>query len=1404
MAVVLAATVWSGIPVPTGLDSAAAVERTGSADPAPISPETVTVEAEALAEARASGQPVEIPSLRGETRDVHATPAGTLEAREYVSPVRARVPGGWRAVDLGLATGRDGRVAPRTATVELSFSGGGDRDLVRMARHGRTLGLTWPRKLPAPHLDGPVATYAEVLPSVDLRMTAVSDGFLSVLVVKTPEAAAHPEVAELRFGLVTSGLDVGVTSEGALEAKDRGAGGTVFTAPPPLMWDSGGLAGPGGTARRSAPAADGVSTASADPADGPVDASLVSRAQVAVPESGDEMALTPDPALLHGEDTRYPVFIDPQWHSPRASAWAMVSKTYPGTSYWKFNAKPDEGVGNCTGWAGCPSGEVKRVFYRIDTSRFAGTKILSAEFVVRNVFSAQCSNHPVQLWRTKGITSSTTWQTQAQSGFWSERLRTESFHYGGSQAHCKPAGDAEFPIKAAVQAAADQKTSTVTFGLRASDEGNSYHWKRFGSAAHLRVEYNRPPRQIPMSTLTMEYGGACKPPAQPVHVRTLGQITAAGVTDPDGDNVRVQFQVKNGSTVLWDSGLSTAKKSGSAFAVTLPPNLPADVPLHWHARVHDGHEYSPWSSGGSATACYFTYDVSVPGAPGIDSTHYPPSDPADPEDPWHDGVGRYGTFTLTSEDPGVRRFRYGINGDPHPGNEVAATPGAAATVRVLPDQPGLHFITAQALDAAGNASEPRTYAFRVGNGPGPRASWALDEDRGATRFDGTVPERPARLVGGAVPGAEGAVGTALRLDGTSGYAATDGPVTDTSGFFTVSAWARLDRKPDRAAVVAAQTGRYRPGFEIYYSAAQDAWAFNQYRADAPTDDRTARVLASGVDVVPGKWTHLLGSYDGTTLRLYVDGTLAGSLAYADAWDARGELRIGSSRYGAETGAYFPGAIDEVQVFAGFLRGDDPDIARLAAGERIREAPGRPPVALFALDEAAGATAVSGAGEVLPAIPAGGVTPGVPGPGRAAAAFDGTGGHARTSAGAVRTDRSFAVSAWARLDKSAGSGAGIIAAQTGRHAPGFELYYSRHYDRWVFNQYASDSVGATPVRAMQPDGTVAENGEWTHLLGVHDAERGTLTLYVNGREAGRTQHVAWHANGSVQIAAGRYGETVKSFFPGAVADVRIWDRVVTPHEAGRLHQQAPEVAGRWMFESAGPPQLAATGTAPAALRDVTPDASRYGNALTLAAGATIGTGRVDEGALQLDGVTGHADGSVPVDTSGSFTLAGWASAAALPDGEVTAVAVTGAVGTAVRLAFTPDPEEPGWGTWQAVFTGRDEPGAGEVRIGSRYFYDVRDWNHLALVYDAYANEARLYVNGALEETAEGGSWAGNIVTFEASGSFEVGRDLHEGAWRGQWPGSVDDLWVFRGTLDEAQVRHLAAGHSGLPTGVPQVR
>ncbi|MEW2065434.1 DNRLRE domain-containing protein [Streptomyces sp. NPDC007346] len=543
-------------------------------------------------------------SLRGESSEVFATPEGNLEAREYLRPVRARVKGEWQPVETDLAHSADGGVAPKVTTVGLSFSGGGDAPLVRMTKAGRELALSWPGRLPTPELDGPRATYRDVLPDVDLRMEAQEDGFTQLLVVKSAEAAANEELSELRLKLAADGMDVREADGGGLEAIDKGAQGAVFEAPQPMMWDSSTPAEnppAEGTSSESTPAesasAEGVEGAGITAktgagsqtagTDGPGEPAATESGKLApvgvtLPAGGEELVLTPDADVLRGADTTYPVFIDPQWYSPRASAWTMASKYWASSPQWKFNGESDAGLGYCN-WSYCQPHDTKRLLYRLPTSKFAGKSILSAEFVVRNTWSASCTAKAVQLWRTKDISASTTWNSQNASGFWIKQLKSSSFAHGYTGCAAK---DAEFDIKSAVQEAANGKWSTMTFGLRAASETDGLAWKRFSDNAFLRVQYNRPPAQLKMSQLSMEYGGVCKRPASAPRVRTLGKININNVTDPDGDNVAIQVQALwdtgdgQGLIARWKPALTSYKKSGSGFTMSLPTSIPQNKTVH--------------------------------------------------------------------------------------------------------------------------------------------------------------------------------------------------------------------------------------------------------------------------------------------------------------------------------------------------------------------------------------------------------------------------------------------------------------------------------------------------------------------------------------------------------------------------------------------------------------------------------------------------------------------------------------------------------------------------------------------------------------------------------------------------------------------------------------------------------
>jgi hypothetical protein len=188
----------------------------------------------ALDLARSTSKPVEVESMRSEARQVFAKPDGTFGMEQHVRPVRVHQAGGWVPVDTTLRLRPDGAVEPVAAAVGLTFSGGGDAPPARLAHGGKTLELGWTGTLPKPTLNGATATYAEVMPGVDLQVTAHVEGFSHVLVVKSRAAAAG--LTELAYPLSADGLSMKADKAGNLEAVD-GNGGTIFTASTPKMWD---------------------------------------------------------------------------------------------------------------------------------------------------------------------------------------------------------------------------------------------------------------------------------------------------------------------------------------------------------------------------------------------------------------------------------------------------------------------------------------------------------------------------------------------------------------------------------------------------------------------------------------------------------------------------------------------------------------------------------------------------------------------------------------------------------------------------------------------------------------------------------------------------------------------------------------------------------------------------------------------------------------------------------------------------------------------------------------------------------------------------------------------------------------------------------------------------------------
>ncbi|MFI5565785.1 LamG-like jellyroll fold domain-containing protein [Streptomyces sp. NPDC051740] len=158
------------------------------------------------------------------------------------------------------------------------------------------------------------------------------------------------------------------------------------------------------------------------------------------------------------------------------------------------------------------------------------------------------------------------------------------------------------------------------------------------------------------------------------------------------------------------------------------------------------------------------------------------------------------------------------------------------------------------------------------------------------------------------------------------------------------------------------------------------------------------------------------------------------------------------------------------------------------------------------------------------------------PGGGGAVFDGQGGQIMTGGPVVETGegQSFTIAAWVRLSAAPGGWATAVSQDAG-DASAFYLQYAVDENRWALSRPGLRAAGRS-----EPAVNV-----WTHLAGVCDGQARALRLYVNGAQEAEAEDTnPLSATGPFIIGRASYGGQAVDFFPGAVRDVRVFDRALT--------------------------------------------------------------------------------------------------------------------------------------------------------------------------------------------------------------------------------------------------------------------
>ncbi len=192
--------------------------------------------------------------------------------------------------------------------------------------------------------------------------------------------------------------------------------------------------------------------------------------------------------------------------------------------------------------------------------------------------------------------------------------------------------------------------------------------------------------------------------------------------------------------------------------------------------------------------------------------------------------------------------------------------------------------------------------------------WTMDETGGTTAADsGAAPLNTATTSGNPtfVPGK---TGNAIRLNGTSQYAsAPDEASLDIANAITMAAWVKpgqYDTQDIIAKDINGSVNGYQLSLATTKSGDDSQRAFVRFNQQTSGD--TYRVNAVTMYPIDGSWQHVAATYDGATIKLYIDGTLEGSMPWT------GTIATNSTALGigaqSDNTRWLDGDLDDVRLY----------------------------------------------------------------------------------------------------------------------------------------------------------------------------------------------------------------------------------------------------------------------------------------------------------------------------------------------------------------------------------------------------------------------------------------------------------------------------------------------------------
>ena len=375
-------------------------------------------------------------------------------------------------------------------------------------------------------------------------------------------------------------------------------------------------------------------------------------------------------------------------------------------------------------------------------------------------------------------------------------------------------------------------------------------------------------------------------------------ITTSSATITWTTNEASNTQVDYGTTASYGQSTAVNTAMVTTHSVNLS-NLSADTIYHYRVKSRD-------QAGNLATSGDFTFRTAA-------------SVPADTTPPVISGASATNittssaTITWTTNEASNTQVDYGTTasyGQSTAVNTAMVTTHSVNLSNLSADT--IYHYRVKSRDQAGNLATSGDFTFTtVASAPPPVSGllgyWQLNEGSGSVASD-SAGGGTGTLMNGPVWTA-GHDGGGLALDGSNDYVAL--PNLDVSGSeITIAAWVRFSNLPGGVdqriiskAVDASEQGHYWMIGQIG----------NRLRFRLKAGGTTTTLIANSGDLAVNTWYHVAAVYDGSTMRLYLNGVQVGSVAKTGtlAQNASVAVNIGRNPEGLN---HFSGTLDEVRIY----------------------------------------------------------------------------------------------------------------------------------------------------------------------------------------------------------------------------------------------------------------------------------------------------------------------------------------------------------------------------------------------------------------------------------------------------------------------------------------------------------